>query len=201
MPWPLSSSASRASERSRSRSRSAGEVPAMPALLTRTSSVPSSRSTSANMARTWPESATSAWMARSPERPGPSASTVARAALSSRSLATIVAPSAAKSVAMARPIPEPAPVMRATLPSSFTRVRPAAAPASAVEPGDHEAPAEVVADVGPEVLDVGLPRRDGADRGAVETEHVLRDVALDVVDDLAPLGHVEGAALEPDHLG
>src|SRR6267142_249295 len=201
MPSPLSSSMMRVSARSRSLSRSAAEVPAMPALLTRTSSEPNSRSISANMALTCALSATSARIARAPDPAAPSDSTVSRAALSFRSFAMIRAPSRANSVAIARPMPEPAPVMRLTLSLSFTPGRPASAATSAVEPCHHEAPAVVVADVRREVLDVGLPRRDGADGRAVESPDLLRDVALDVEDDLAALRHVEGAALEPDHLG
>src|SRR6185436_2490308 len=37
---------------------------------------------------------------------------------------------------------------------------------SAIEPGRHEAPAVVVADIWSEVLDVGFPRRHRAHRGA-----------------------------------
>src|SRR6267142_4645692 len=198
MPSPLSSSMMRVSARSRSLSRSAAEVPAMPALLTRTSSEPNSRSISANMALTCALSATSARIARAPDPAAPSASTVSRAAFSFRSFAMTCAPSRANSVAIARPMPEPAPVMRLTLSLSFTAtVRPRP---SSVEPGDHQAPAVFVAFVGAEVLDVRLPGGDGAHRGPVEPQDILGDVALDVVNDLAALGDVEGAALELDHV-
>src|SRR6266571_3110117 len=199
MPWPLMSSMMRVSARSRSLSRSAAEVPAMPALLTSTSSEPKSRSTSANMALTCALSATSARIARASEPAAPRASTVSRAAVSLRSFAITRAPSCANSVAIARPMPEPAPVMRATLSLSLTRYLPA--PPSTVEPGDHQAAAVVVTDVRREILDVGLPRGDRAGRRPIESPDLLRDMALDVVDDLATLGHVEGAALELDHVG
>src|SRR5437773_1746890 len=85
-----------------------------------------------------------------------------------------------------------------TLSLSFTAtVRPRP---SSVEPGDHQAPAVVMAYVGAEVLDVRLPGGDGAHRRPVEPQDVLGDVALDVVNDLAALGDVEGAALELDHV-
>src|SRR5215831_5436144 len=197
--WPLTISMMRASDLARSRSRSAAEVPAMPALLTSTSRVPSSRSISANMALTWALSATSAAMARAAAARAPRLSTVSLAARTLRSLTTTRAPSAAKSWAIARPMPEPAPVMRATLSWSFTPLSPRRD--SAVEPGDHEAPAVIMADVRAEVLYVGLPGRHRAHRGAVQRVYLRGDVALDVVDDLAALGHVEGPALQLDHVG
>src|SRR5712692_6933083 len=133
MPWPLIISAIRASARSRSLSRFVVEVPAMPALLTSTSRVPNSRSIWANIALTCALSATSAWMAQPPE---PMAATVSRAASSRTSFAMTRAPSSAKSCAMARPMPEPAPVTRATLSLSFMRSLPMAA--SAIQPGRRE---------------------------------------------------------------
>src|SRR4029453_9250431 len=70
-----------------------------------------------------------------------------------------------------------------------------------VQPGGHQAPAVVVADIGPEVLDVRHPRRHRAHRGAVGVVDLLGDEALDVVDDLAPFLLVERPPLELDHLG
>src|SRR5215510_12254775 len=197
--WPLTISMMRASDLARSRSRSAAEVPAMPALLTSTSRVPSSRSISANMALTWALSATSAAMARAAAARAPRLSTVSLAARALRSLTTTRAPSAAKSWAIARPMPEPAPVMRAPLSWSFTPPSPRRY--SAFDPGDHEAPAVIMADVRAEVLYVGLPGRHRAHRGAIQRVYLRGDVALDVVDDLAALGHVEGPALQLDHVG
>src|SRR5712692_10509012 len=132
MPWPLIISAIRASARSRSLSRFVVEVPAMPALLTSTSRVPNSRSIWANIALTCALSATSAWMAQPPEG---IAATVSFAASSRTSFTMTRAPSSAKSCAMARPMPEPAPVTNATRSLSFMRALPMAA--SAIQPGPH----------------------------------------------------------------
>src|SRR5262245_1810869 len=108
---PLNISPNRASDLLPIASRSALPGP-MPALLTSTSSVPSSRSAWANIARTCPLSATSAVMAN-PRPPG-SLLAVVWAASPFTSLTTTRAPSSAKSMAMAWPIPEPAPVTSAT---------------------------------------------------------------------------------------
>ena len=90
----------------------------MPALFTRMSSVPISRSIVANIAFTWALSATSAWIARPP--PGPFiAATVCAAVSRCSSLTTTCAPSSAKSSEIARPSPEPPPVTSATLSLSF----------------------------------------------------------------------------------
>src|SRR5512145_2435471 len=47
-----------------------------------------------------------------------------------------------------------------------------------VEPGGHDAAADVVTDVRTEVLHVGVPRRHRAHRRAVGVVHLLRRVAL-----------------------
>src|SRR5207244_59159 len=73
--------------------------------------------------------------------------------------------------------------------------------ASAVEPGGHEPPAVVVAEIRPEVPDVPLPRRDRDRRGAVQVIDLLGEVTLDVPEDRPPPADVEGPALEPDHVG
>ena len=114
-PPPISS-ARRASDRARIFSRSPGAPSAIPALLTRMSSAPKSRSTSANIRFTCPESATSAAIARPrvASLPDAIASAVAWADSWVRSFTITRAPSWAKRSAMARPMPEPAPVTRAT---------------------------------------------------------------------------------------
>src|SRR5215471_16195264 len=80
----------------------------------------------------------------------------------------------------------------------FTRIRPRAL---LVQPRAHEAPAVVVADVGPEILDIGHPRRYRAHRSAEGVVDLLRGVALDVEHQVAALLLVEGAPLLLDHVG
>src|SRR5206468_11416965 len=53
---------------------------------------------------------------------------------------------------------------------------------SAVEPGGHESPAVVVAEVRGEVFDVGFPGGDRQHRGVVVVVDLLGQVALDVED-------------------
>src|SRR5689334_12862161 len=72
---------------------------------------------------------------------------------------------------------------------------------SAVEPGGRQPPSVVVAEIGSVVLEGAVP--DGRiglrDRGDVV--HLLGQVALDLVNELAPLGDVERPALPDDHVG
>src|SRR2546425_855610 len=117
-PCPLTASVILASNLRRSPSRSSSAPTAMPALFTRMSSPPSSRSTVVNIALTWPLSATSAWIAR-PRAGSLKAFTVLSASSRRVSLTTTRAPSSAKARQMARPMPEPPPVTRATRSSSF----------------------------------------------------------------------------------
>src|SRR5262245_48962912 len=69
-------------------------------------------------------------------------------------------------------------------------------PSLLVDPGHHQATPVVVPDVGPEVLHIGFPGGYSADRGAVVVVDLFGEVALDVVEDLAPLGDVERASLQ-----
>src|SRR4030095_1138842 len=78
---------------------------------------------------------------------------------------------------------------------------PRGAPRLLVQPGGHPPARVIVADVGAEVLHIGLPRRHRAHRGAEQDIGLLGHVALDVVDDVPSLGHVEGAALQLEHVG
>src|SRR5262245_24555576 len=98
-----------------------GDAPASttPALFTRMSSRPKRVWTSSNILRIAPSFATSA--AIGTERPLPSSMrrTVSSAIAPSISLTTTVAPPRASCRAVARPIPEPAPVTSATCPSIF----------------------------------------------------------------------------------
>src|SRR5687767_12936507 len=70
-----------------------------------------------------------------------------------------------------------------------------------VDPGGHHPAAVIEAVVRHVVLDVRLPRRDDLGRGVRSEVRVLREVALDVVDDLLALGDIERAALQLDHVG
>ncbi len=103
--------------------RSSPGPKAIPALLTRMSSVPTSRSTVANIAFTWALSATSAWIARPPAGPFMDA-TVCSAVSRRSSLTMTCAPSSAKSSEIARPSPEPPPVTSATRSLSFIGLSP-----------------------------------------------------------------------------
>ena len=98
--------------------RSSPGPKAIPALLTRMSRVPSSRSIVANIALTCGLSATSAWIARPPAGPFIDA-TVCSAVSSRSSLTTTWAPSSANSSEIARPSPEPPPVTSAIRSLSF----------------------------------------------------------------------------------
>src|SRR6185503_7126668 len=75
-----------------------------------------------------------------------------------------------------------------------------ARPPLLVDPGGHDPAAGVMADVRPEVLHVRRPRGHRAYRWAVEVIRRLGDVALQVPQDVAALGHVEGPPLQPNHL-
>src|SRR5262245_50667790 len=118
-PWPDISSIIRASPFCVSAARLSPGPNATPALLTRTSRRPCSRSSLANIARTASLSATSAAMAPAP---APSALAVVSAASCRMSLTTTRAPAWAKRSQMARPIPEPPPVTSAILLSSVMPV-------------------------------------------------------------------------------
>src|SRR5688572_26636119 len=72
---------------------------------------------------------------------------------------------------------------------------------SAVQPGCHEPPAVIVADVGGVVLDRGVPDADVNTRRQLHVVLLLRQVALQVVDDLAALGGVERPALPHQQVG
>src|SRR5262245_53146631 len=95
-----------------------GSGRAPPALPWNTSSRPKARSAASTRPSSTPRAVTSPGQARaSPPRAPISATSVASPA-SSRSLATTRAPSSAKRSAVARPMPEAAPVIAATLPAS-----------------------------------------------------------------------------------
>src|SRR6185503_13073802 len=84
---------------------------------------------------------------------------------------------------------------------SGRRPGPAAAPALAVQPRGHQPPAVVVADVRSVVLERGVPDRDvhaGVRRDVVL---LLGQVALDLVDDLAPLDGIGRPALADQQIG
>src|SRR5262245_45569341 len=66
---------------------------------------------------------------------------------------------------------------------------------SAVEPGGGEATAVVVAQVRPVVLERWVPDRDVGTRGYLNVVLLLGEVALDLVDDLAPALGISRAAL------
>src|SRR2546426_10710948 len=117
-PSPFTISMTRASALRPIPARSSPGPRAMPALFTRISSAPSSRSMVANIALTWALSATSAWIARPPADPFIS-DTVFSATSRRTSLTTTCAPSSAKSSAIARPSPDPPPVTSATRSVSF----------------------------------------------------------------------------------
>src|SRR3989441_1252574 len=117
-PCPLTISMIRASVLRLIPARSSPGPTAMPALFTRISSAPSSRSMVVNIALTWALSATSAWIARPPADPFIS-DTVFSATSRRTSLTTTCAPSSAKSSAIARPSPDPPPVTSATRSVSF----------------------------------------------------------------------------------
>src|SRR5262245_32128856 len=70
-----------------------------------------------------------------------------------------------------------------------------------VEPGGHQAPAVVVPEVGPVVLQRRRPRRHVDLRGVLHVVLLLGEVALDVVDDLLPLRRVQRAPLLHEHVG
>src|SRR5678815_2501782 len=65
----------------------------------------------------------------------------------------------------------------------------------AVEPCSHEAAAVIVAEIGAVVLQGAVPDRDVDSRGELHVVLLLGQIALQVVDDLAPLRHVEDAPL------
>jgi hypothetical protein len=90
---------------------------ATPALFTNTSSRPCALTAAAIRLSTSAESETSARTAVACPPASAMAATVPAAALASMSPTTAVAPSVASRVAMARPIPAPAPVTTATIPS------------------------------------------------------------------------------------
>src|SRR5580765_1658010 len=60
----------------------------------------------------------------------------------------------------------------------------------AVEPGGHEAAAVVVAEIRPVVFQGAVPDRHVNPRGELDVVLLLGQMALQVVDDLAPLRHV-----------
>src|SRR5262249_2851136 len=63
---------------------------------------------------------------------------------------------------------------------------------SAIKPRRQEAAAPVVAEIGPVILHGGVPHPDVHAGGRVHVILLLGRVALDLVEDLAPLGHVRG---------
>src|SRR5881397_3903268 len=105
----------RSSVSSTERSRSFHRTPA---LLCRTWSAPKRRTPSSTIRCTSASTATSPVTATAWPPAFSTRATVPFAASGSMSATTIRAPSSAKSVAVSRPIPIPAPVMRATLPAS-----------------------------------------------------------------------------------
>src|SRR5882762_9727056 len=85
--------------------------------------------------------------------------------------------------------------------STGRRPRGAPAPASRpVQPRGGQPPAEIVAEVRRVVLQRALPRRDAEPRVDLDVVLLLREVALDLVDELAPLDGVEGAPLAHDQV-
>src|SRR6266404_7221116 len=78
------------------------------------------------------------------------------------------------------------------------RLSPATLP---IQPGRQETPTVVVADVGGVVLQRALPDGDLHGRRHLDVVLLLGEVALDLVDDLAPLGDVLSAALANQHVG
>ena len=93
------------------------------ALLCKMSSRPNCRIVASIAASTWLASDTSVWTNR-PRPPICSIrATVSRPPSSEMSATVTAAPSLANSRAVARPMPEPAPVISATLPDSFTVLR------------------------------------------------------------------------------
>src|SRR5882724_13674469 len=85
---------------------------------------------------------------------------------------------------------------------TYSRMMPAAAAdLLLVDPDGHEPAAVVEAVVRHEVLDVGVPRRQDLDRAVHAEQRLVREVALDVEDDLLALGHVERPPLQLDHVG
>src|SRR5512140_694069 len=91
----------------------------MPALLKRTSSRPNAFSASATIRSASSARETSATTTSASPPAARISPTVACAALAFRSTATTRAPSFAKRIALSRPIPLAAPVMRATFPFSL----------------------------------------------------------------------------------
>ncbi len=92
----------------------------MPALFTRTSSRPASSvaaATARGAVAASPTSPARATMPAEAAAPFPMASTASASASSSRSTATTVAPSSTSRCAVARPMPDAAPVTMATRPS------------------------------------------------------------------------------------
>lgn len=96
-----------------------GRVSPMPALFTKISRPPKRSATRANITLTSALDETSPGTENPRSRDAPIASTVWAAASGTMSLTATEAPSSANRSAMARPMPEPAPVIRATRPSSF----------------------------------------------------------------------------------
>src|SRR5881397_2190391 len=73
--------------------------------------------------------------------------------------------------------------------------------ASAIQPGGHEAAAVVVAEARRVVLEGAFPYADVDAGRHLHVVLLLGQMALDVEDDLAPLGHVGGAPLAHQHVG
>src|SRR5688572_15596268 len=72
---------------------------------------------------------------------------------------------------------------------------------SAVQPGRHEPTAVVVADVRAVILQRRIPDADVRRRWHLHIELLFREVALQLVDDLASLRGVERAALPYQQIG
>src|SRR5258705_1498477 len=69
---------------------------------------------------------------------------------------------------------------------------------SAIEPGREQTAAPVVAEIGHVVLEGAVPDADVDAGGCVDVVLLVGGVALDLVEHLAPFGHVRGAPLA-DH--
>src|SRR2546422_10770208 len=85
-----------------------------------------------------------------------------------------------------------------------TRYRRSTAPApvaSAFEPGGHQPAAVVVAEARRVVLQRALPDADVHARGHLHVVLLLGQMALDVEDDLAPLGEVDRPSLADEQVG
>ena len=98
-------------------STASATMPCIPATLTSTSIPPSASATSSAIRRTSPESDTSAWKNRALPPPRLMSSATASPVFAFTSTAATDAPSAANSLAVASPMPWPAPVTMATRPS------------------------------------------------------------------------------------